>query len=362
MKLLALLFTFTLSLKLIACEVKPLNSCRDSYTKHISKSKTKRALRSINKDKLLKKKIDNIFNKATIKTTHQEIFKSLLKIPSLKSRYEICQQDTEHDKESLYCLKYTLSKPIYYSYAKENLDATATIILLSKLSDSKKSAFTGTLSSYARKVSLLRKSYLKNQTNTTSSTSPLSQKKFLKKFGRLKKLTPRQHTLFKFNYSQIKHMGKIMQSFEKRILALKSGLFFDYDGDGENDETYFLDEADKYRMSVKLLKLELQKKSNSGEIFSGSKPDFHDLLVASNELGLISDKDLQSMVELPFLYEPKTSPWKKAGEITWAIGKGLIMAIPGANLYSIIPIVLIESYATSREQQNETSDLHLFTF
>jgi hypothetical protein len=350
---------FLSTFQVFACEIKVLNSCRDSFTKNISKSRVKRSVRKLNRDLILKNSIDTVFQSIDLKTTHSVLFQNILKISVVNKNFKNCLNLEESSQES--CYRDTLAPYIYYGYGMKYFDATATIVLLSKLRGGKDSSYVGNLDSYARKVDFLRKSYLKNQ-EVMTNTSPLSIKKYLKKLGSLKRLTPRQNTLLKYNYSQIKFMGKIMQTFERRILSLESGLFFDYDGDGNSDETYALDEADKYRMSVKLLKLELEKLSHSGKIFAGNKPTFHDLLVASNELGLISDKDLEAMVELPFLYEKKKSPWRTAGEISWTIGKGIVMAIPGANLYSIIPIVLVESYINSKEQQDETSNLHLFTF
>ncbi|MCT4642165.1 MAG: hypothetical protein N4A33_07670 [Bacteriovoracaceae bacterium] len=337
------------------CFIKPLNSCRDGYTKNLSKSQIRKAQRS--KENSI---YNSIFNSFTSKTTHQDFINSFLKIEKINKQYNRCKLNP--DNSDKYCLRLSLQKIIYYGYSRKYLDATATMILLSKFTY-KKGKYSGGLDSYASKIHLLQKSYTKNQKDTTNySLSPLSDKKYLKSFGKLKKLTPRQSTLLRYNYSQIKFMGKIMQDFEQRVLAINSGVFFDFDGDGKQDETYIFDEAEKYRLSVKLLKLELEKKSHTGEVFEGNKPDFHDLLVASSELGLINNEALAQMIEMPYLYEQKVSPWIKVGNITWEIGKSIAMAMPGINLFAIIPIVLVESIKSSKDKKNETSDLHIITF
>ncbi len=356
MKILTLLLIFSGNLLADTCKPTVHNSCRDQYTKHISSGDIRRANRLFRKNPHIKAEVDQAFSELTKNSITKDIMRSLMRIDFFKERKDQCLL---YQEDELDCLRSSIKPAIIYGYIQGFFDGTATIIIMSKFSS--KSIYTGTLSSYASKIRLLRKSYLSRR-DTIQNESPLSQKKYLKKLGKVKKLTPRQYTLLRYNYSQIKHMGKILQTFENRILAVSAGLYFDYDGDGQSDENYVLDEAEKYRMSVKLLKLELAKMSQGGEIFSGKQPDFHDLLVASNELGLVSDKDLTTMVELPFLYEPKKSPWAIAGKITWELGKGIIMAIPGVNLFSIVPIVLVESYVNSREQQNETSDLHIFTF
>ncbi len=360
MKLITSVLLFMLCVPILACEVKVLNSCRDGFTKNISQSKVRSATKALNRDQLLRKEIDQLYNVVTTDHTHQDFFNDFLKLAKLAKSFATCESDQENSK--LYCLRLTLAPIIYYGYGEGHLDATATILLLSKLKSPKKAAFTGELNHYALKIKLLRKSYLLRQKKVSNEGSPLSKKKYLKRFGKLKRLTPRQNTLYKYNYSQIKKMGKIMQTLEKRILAQSSGLYYDYDGDGTPDEVYELDEAEKYRMSVKLLRLELEKQSFSDGVFADEKPDYHDLLVASNELGLVSDEDLEAMIELPYLYEEKPTFWQKAKSITWDIGKGVVMAIPGVNLYSIIPIVLVESYSKAKEKAGETSDLHLFTF
>lgn len=358
MKILILTLTFSFFSFSMDCEVKPLNSCREAKEKSfISQRKQNNALKHMKRNPNLKEDIDNILEQLTTRMNSIDVFRLMIQTDSLKPRYQFCKKS----KEDRRCLIEALETPIIYSFAINEIDNTSAVILLNKLYNSKRAKYTGTLSSYTHKVKLLRKSYLKRQDKITNN-SPLSIKKYSKKIKKLKHLSPRQYTLLRYNYSEIKQMGKVMQKFEQRVLANEAGLYFDYDGDGENDENYVLDEAEKYRMSVKLIKIELEKLSQTGQVFHDKKPSFHDLLVASNELGLISDNDLGQMVELPFLYEKKKSAWVKAGKITWEVGKGVIMAIPGINLFSIIPIVLVESIINAKDKANETSDLHLFTF
>lgn len=314
----------------------------------------------------LKSELVNTFQRATKKSSHNEIFKSILDIPYFKTQYENCLDENSYRDESkakIKCIASTVERPIYYAYSIGLLDETATIIFLSKINGGKSASLTGRIGAYSHKIDLLRKSYVSKQgAYREQKASPLSEKNFLKKFGKLKKLSPRQSTLLRYNYTQIKVMGDILIEFDKRANAISSGIYFDFDGDGQVDDTYVMDPADQYRASVKLLKLKLEKESQSGGLFHKNKPSFEDLLVSANELGLISDEDLTAMTELPYLYKEGVPLWKKAANIAWEVGKGVIMAIPGVNLYSIIPIVLVESYIDSKERANETSDLHLITF
>lgn len=349
-----------------ACEYSAFNSCRDSFTKNISERKTEKARKEIDGFAPLSIEIGKVFRAADKSDSHNDLFKDLIKISYLKEDYESCLSSNWFRRETqrkIHCVQKTVEDPIYYAYSRGHLDATATIILLSKIQNKKKAAVTGRFGAYAHKVELLRNNYLANQgAFNDGASSPLSKKKYLEKFGKLKKLTPRQKTLLKYNYTQIKLLGDILIEFDKRVQAASAGIFYDFDGDGDPDDVYVLDPAEQYRATVKLLKLRLEKESRSGGPFYKNRPDFNDLLVAGNELGLISDKDLEAMIELPHLYEEGTPFWEKAGKIAWEVGKGVIMAVPGVNLYAIVPIVLVESYRDSKERADETSDLHLFTF
>jgi hypothetical protein len=357
---LILLLLFTTS-SVMACRYSVLNSCRDTYTKHLSKSRIKRARKRVYRDYKVREQVDRIYKSVTRRTHQSELFSKLLKIPAYKEEYDYCMGEEGSTQKS--CLGDTLSDSIYYAYSLDYIDATAAIILLTKFSSDKKAKVTGDLDSYANKIYLIRRSYEKRRGKGVSLyPSPISQKKYLTKIYGLKRLTPRQSTLMRFNYSQIKKMGQMMVEFDKRANALSSGVYYDYDGDGEMDEQIPFDPAEQYRLTVKLLLKELEEESRTGGIFAGKKPTWHDLLVSANELGLIKDSDLKSMIELPHLYEEKKAKWEVAAEIAWEVGKGVVMVIPGVNLYAIIPIVLVESYINSREQRNEPSDLHIISF
>ncbi len=368
--LLSSIFTFVVALPVWSCQPTNLNSCRDSYANYLKAGKAKRAVTRYDRKEAnsLRNELHDYFSRIREKSdlTESQLFADYLsQISYFKKMFLSCVEfytdEDDIDPASL-CQYLTLEEAIYTSYGKSYLDATAATILLMKLKNNKKSKLVGSLNSYINKSQLLRKSFLKNrELETISDPAPLSQKKYLASFSSLRRMTPRQNLLLKYNYTQIKYMGKMLQKMDERMRAMQAGLFYDYDGDGQPDEMISIDSAEQYRMTVKLLNLELEKESYSTGVFAGKKPEFMDLLAAASELGLIDDLQLKSMVELPSLYEDKRKEkWKLVGEMALNIVEGVLMVIPGVNLYAIIPIVVVESYFEAKELKTQPSNLHLF--
>jgi hypothetical protein len=353
-----LLIAFIVSLNSFACKVSQFNSCRDGGIEYFSAREIRKSLtHHLYRYPKATAEIEKIFSKAPRSSSSVDLFNSLLHVSRIEESFNRClQYSTEVDS----CLVKAIKPAIVFGYKHQYLDATSSMILMENLKVYRKTGKEKIrLSLYSNKIRLNYKSYKKRQGENVEA-SPLNHQKYFLKQKELGKISPRQHTLLKYNYPQLKIMADMLLTFDKRVNALEGGLYFRYSD--EEVENISLDNADVYRMTVKLLLRDLKIKGSASGVFEGKQPKFHDLIVAASELGYLNDKVLSQMLELPYLYEKPIPKWKKALKITWDITKATVPVIPGVGLYSIIPIVLVESYLSSREKKDEVSDLHIITF
>jgi hypothetical protein len=344
-----------------ACVSTTLNSCRDIKaleSRHIGTLQIKQLRKRYQSTRSeLKSKLIQLPSHAD----EQLIFTLLFKLPEVEQHFDQCMQNLSEIEQRLeMCQSFILEDLIRLAFADELIDETSSLILKHQATQNKRAPFFGRITDYAGKIRLIQKNRNLNRNDSPITEATLNHKNHRTSFGKLKKITPRQKLLLQYNYTQIKYMGDILLKLDRRMQAQRAGVFYDYNNDGIADDSYIIDAADQYRMTVKLLKLELEKESHQGGMFADNKPTFTDLLSAAEELGLIESEQLKVMLDLPELNQKKEEKWKMAGKIAYNIGKGVLMVIPGVNIYAIIPIVLVESYFENKKLQNNTSDLHLF--
>ncbi len=358
-------FSIFLSSWAIACDGEsPLNSCRDNGSKYLSNSLLRRNLNSY---RMIDDQLSTIIKNLSSVTNEKIFLFKILDIEEVKLQVKDCVNfiNLQTDEPLKFCREEVLKNIFYYLRANNYIDDTAAVLLLGKTSGSSKVKSLlnkKDILSYSDSMIKVQKKYLENTKLDRDGILPatLNQKEYLRDFYYLKKLTPRQNLFLKYNYIEIRYLGKLYIEFNKMMNAQNAGIFWDYDGDGKEDKIYSLDPADKYKLALKMILLTLEKENQTGGILEGKQPSMLELMSAANELGYISDEVLKELIEIPSLYKKKVPKWKIALKITARIGKGIVMAIPGVNLYAIIPIVLVESYFEGKKYQKRTSDLHLF--
>lgn len=173
---------------------------------------------------------------------------------------------------------------------------------------------------------------------------------------KLKNLTPRQRLYLLYSHEQIIKMAEIIKKATTIMNSKSVNITVDEDGDGTLDmDPISLSFSGKYNLAIKYIKHSVKQEASTG-VLVGKSPTFTDLLCASMEVGYFDAKELQAMLELPELRDPKVDGWKKAGKIIWTITKAGIMAIPGYGPLISIPIVLIEAIIEGKKQNATHAD------
>ncbi len=260
------------------------------------------------------------------------------------------------------CQKFISEDIVYYLRANNHIDDTAGLILLAHIKqDRKQLSWLATraldIPSYLRTLEGLSKSLERKEVKPTSTMlASRDQRRRVKPWG---KISPRQELFLKYNLFEIKVLTEILERTQKRIAAAKIAIIVDYDGNGDIDETIDVSPSERYRFAQNMLKLELVKETGPDGFLPHASVEGPHMIMASSELGFISEDVLKQLIQMPELKAKKSEKGKVYLNALWSIGKAGLLAVPG-GIYLILPIVVIESYFQGKKAQEAKNAPTLF--
>ncbi len=341
-------FLLLFSLNSFACFKTVLNRCKSDGSLH-----------SISKDRQIKRYVNTDFKqenllKVTSSLSAKDLVRRYKEGEVFNKNIKICQSK----KIARNCYKFALRVMIQSLYKQKLVDELSVLLFYNDLIVEKKDRLSlPDLKSYSSKVRALNKKNKQVSKNTCFSCSIKGYK-----VGKIKGLNLDEYVMLKYSYLQLAVLNKTLVNYSKRITSLKAGFFFDYENDGEFDEVIELDPSEATRLSIKLLRLELEKLSYKGEILNGVKVNTLELLAVSSNFMNLDEEILKEIFSGPYLKDKRKPIWKKVLSVTRRIGESVLLIIPGVNVYAALPIVLLNAYEDFRKEQNENSDLHIVTF
>lgn len=260
------------------------------------------------------------------------------------------------------CRLYITKDIVLYLRSQEEIDDTAGLILLAHIKqDQKQLSWLNSraldIPSHLRTLEGLSKSLArKNMKPEATILSARQQRRQVRPWG---KISPRQELFLKYNLFEIKVLTEILERTQKRISAAKVSIIVDYDGNGEADETIAVSPSERYRFAQNMLKLELLKETGPEGFLPHAQVEGPHMIMASSELGFISEDVLKQLISMPELKAKKSEKGKVYLNALWSIGKAGLLAIPG-GIYLALPIVIIESYFQGKKAQEAKNAPTLF--
>lgn len=206
------------------------------------------------------------------------------------------------------------------------------------------------LKSYYQKITSLRTQY--------PLRDPEEKANYVTEKVTKMKLSRRQFLLENYTDIQIVFMGNIIKKLRTRLESPKAEILI-YDRNQEV-ETITLEPMERFRLAIKLLRKEMAHLSLN-TFFYGGSPSYLDLMTAAYEIGIIPASELDELVTLQEIWNPKKTFWQKAR--VWVQTMGTVATIMIPPPYGFIPalaIVVIEFTAGNQNNSNEEDPTSLF--
>ncbi len=310
-----------------------------------SKSKTKRIKKRFSTQFL--EEVKNYLSPADIffDLTERKLFSFIERTDEIQSRLKKCDETWPS------CKRKTFLQSLDFLRVHSVIDSMSYYHLKNFLKKGKSdfSQYILSLNSLQRRF---RKYRPENQ--DVKIHSPLERKNFYRHYDGFKgKLSPRQALYLRYDYLQIKKMAEIMTEANQNILAMKSGIGFDDDGDGVWERVYPTPEGENYIDACIVYKRTLGHYTKPSEILKGKSPTNLDMLTAALESGMINEDLLISLMKSETFKVPKIDKLKAWKDSSLRIGKFLLLSSSTIGLYAILPIVLIESYSEGIKQRDK---------
>lgn len=244
----------------------------------------------------------------------------------------------------------TQLEALYYEAFRQNLISEAIYTKLEQARINKLEMSGLSLKSYYQKIMSLRTQYpLRDPTEKSNYVTEKVNKM---------KLSRRQFLLENYSDVQIVFMGNIIKKLRKRLESPKAEILI-YDRNDEF-ETITLEPMERFRLAIKLLRKEMAYLSLN-TFFYGGAPSYLDLMTAAFELGIIPASELDELVSIQEIWNPKKTFWQKAR--VWVQTMGTVATIVIPPPYGFIPalaIVVIEFTAGNNGDSNELDPTSLF--
>lgn len=152
-------------------------------------------------------------------------------------------------------------------------------------------------------------------------------------------LTRRELLYLRFDPTQIRMLTTVMKRLFTRMDSTRTDLVFTRP-DGTT-ESIPLSPMGQYYFARKLLKRDLEELSRS-YFFQGLSPGFEDLLSAALETGMVAPSELDPLLEVDDLWNPKVPQWKRASDLAFRItGSASLFLPPPYNTLTSVVLVLI---------------------
>ena len=149
-----------------------------------------------------------------------------------------------------------------------------------------------------------------------------------------------------YNGVQIGLLSSVYERFSKRMLALSAEIRIQYQD--QSFETYPLSPQEQYRMSAKMLHKEMEELKIS-TLFTGTHPDLPTIITAGMETGAISPKDVEAILSVQEIWDPKTPKWLKTYRTIskFAVPALLFVPAPG-NIISDLAVAIVEVIVSAK--------------
>lgn len=159
-----------------------------------------------------------------------------------------------------------------------------------------------TLKEYILKKKVLRTQYPLPLEDEYSDEVTLKKKKT--------KNSLRMELYQRYSYVQMILMGKIITDLKTHLDSQRIEILV-YERDSENlARTISLDPMERFRFAISYLRKEMDGLVKNS-LFNGMKPSYEDIILASYELGIISEKEWKEVRELEFIWNPQKTIWEK---------------------------------------------------
>ncbi len=205
------------------------------------------------------------------------------------------------------------------------------------------------LKSYYSKIKSLRRNYpitrVEESNYVTSKVSKMS-------------LSRRQKLLQNYTDLQIMMMGDVIRKLRKRLDTPKvEVLIYDRDPSGPT-EVLEMTPMGRVRFLVNQVLQKDMEDLKLNKYFSGHQPEYLDLITASYEIGLIAGSEVDAIVGLEEMWNPKKTFWDKAGVWIQTFSSVATIVIPPP--YGFIPaLALVVMQATVGKDDPKTDGNYL---
>ncbi len=169
-------------------------------------------------------------------------------------------------------------------------------------------------------------------------------------------LTRRGKLYTEYTNTQILLMSQLIEKTAKRIDATQVHLYFQYDEDNLENEIYIFSPMEQYRIAVKMLRKDMAELKRS-DLFRNTPVYYEDVIAAAFETGIISSKELNSVLEFDDLWNPRISKWKGIANFSLSIAGTATFLLPTPfNYVAAIALIFTQSKLAGGNNSNDPED------
>jgi CRISPR/Cas system CMR subunit Cmr6 (Cas7 group RAMP superfamily) len=161
----------------------------------------------------------------------------------------------------------------------------------------------------------------------------------------------RQYLYENYTDIQIMLMSAVIKKLRARLESPKVEILI-YD-QNQHKETILLAPMERFRLAIKLLRKEMTLLSQN-TYFNGQSPSYSDLMTAAYETSTIASVELEEVLGLEDIWNPKKSFWQKAQ--VWVSSLSSVATIVIPPPYGFVPalaLVVIEMTSGKKDEKNE---------
>lgn len=216
-----------------------------------------------------------------------------------------------------------------------------------RLNELEKTSFT--LKAYYTKIKSLRRNFPINRTEESTYVTSKVPKMSVSR---------RQKLLQNYSDLQIMMMGDVIRKLRKRLDTPKMEvLIYDRDPEGPT-EILEMTPMGRVRFLVNQVLKKDMEDVKLNKYFSGHQPEYLDLITASYEIGLIAGEEVDAIVSLEEMWNPKKTFWDKAGIWIQTFSSVATIVIPPP--YGFIPaLALVVIQATVGKEDTKVEGGYL---
>jgi hypothetical protein len=169
--------------------------------------------------------------------------------------------------------------------------------------------------------------------------------------------SPRTLLYQRFNDDEIKLLAQMLYKASIRLMADHAELNIIYDENNtEHFETYVLSPMEKYRMSLRMLELDVTKLSLN-EHFEDIEEAYQAIVLAGIETGVITLSEVNQVLKFEDFWNPHYPEWKKWVNFTLTIGATASLALPPPwNFISASGLSLLRSGVFNKKRLKKDHD------